>query len=69
MAGVGASDRSTMPFDSQAMGGLAAHYELAGAGDLKRRSAESFGNLHHRGGVGERLQGSSHNAGALRHQR
>ena len=49
-------------FDTQATGGLAAH-ELAGTGDLKGGLLNLFGDFHHRCGIGQRLQGCSHNAG------
>ncbi len=49
--------------DTQAMGGLAAH-ELAGAGDLKGGLLNLLGDLHHRCGIGQHLQGCGHNAGA-----
>ena len=49
--------------DTQTMGGLAAH-ELAGAGDLKGGLLNLLGDLHHRCGIGQRLQGCGHNAGA-----
>lgn len=64
MAGVGASDRSTIPFSTpRRWGGLAAH-ELAGAGDLKGGLLNLLGDFHHRCGIGQRLQGCGHNAGA-----
>ena len=59
MAGVGSQRQvDNALLDSQAMGGLAAH-ELAGAGDLKGGLLNLFGNLHHRGGVGERLKAAA----------
>lgn len=49
--------------DTQAMGGLAAH-ELAGTGNLKGGLLNLLGDFHHRCGIGQRLQGCGHNAGA-----